>query len=228
MIDGGFPFCRNCTQKMVTPVGQFCPRCGGRRFQQRQETSDCLRCQSTEFLFRRAIILGEYETELRKIVLKMKTDKTGFFAIAAATLLTAHRENELKAVKPDLIVPVPMFFQRRRSRGINSPDILAAELGRFLKISVAGNLLHRIRKTDYQFMLSVRGRNENVADAFALNPVLNRPLFRWMQPNLAGKNVLLVDDILTTGSTCNEVTRVLLRGGAATVTVVALARAEGK
>ncbi|GHT16909.1 phosphoribosyltransferase [Planctomycetales bacterium] len=227
IIDGGMPFCRNCVQKMVTPDGQFCPRCGGRRFRQRKETSDCLRCQSAKYLFRRVIALGEYETELRKIVLKMKTDKTGFLAVAAAALLTTYRGNDLQEAKPDLIVPIPMYPQRRKSRGVNSPDILAAELGRFLKIPVAKNVIRRIRKTHYQFMLSVRERAENVADAFALNPIRNCPFFRRRQSGLAGKNVLLVDDILTTGSTCNEVAGILLHCGAAAVTVVVLARAEG-
>jgi ComF family protein len=154
----------------------------------------------------------------------MKTDKTGILAISAAKALALYRRADLENVQADYIVPVPMHRLRRWDRGVNSPDLLAEELARKLKVSFAKHLVRRIRQTDLQFTLSIKGRTENVSGAFAIR----RPYFHLAgTPALTGKNVLLIDDIFTTGSTCNEITKVLLAAGIGSVTVAALARAEG-
>jgi ComF family protein len=175
------------------------------------------------------IALGEYENDLRWFTLRMKTDRTGVLAISAAGTLAVHRRTDLDNAEPDFIVPVPMHSLRRWDRGVNSPDILAEELGRRLRIPVAKHLIRRIRQTDLQYTLSRQARAKNVAGAFALCPprFLAKLGFRYFQPLITGKNILLIDDILTTGSTCNEITQVLQTAGVNTVTVAVLARAEG-
>ena len=233
----GIPFCPTCIQKVVTPVSQFCYRCGGRRFVTPNSNSvnGCVRCRTTKFRFQRVIALGEYEGDLRLFVLRMKTDLTGMLAISAARMLATSRHTEWESVQADYVVPVPMHHFRREDRGVNSPDILADELARLLKIPLARHLVRRVRRTDLQYTLSQKARTKNVSGAFALRP----PGF-WQQiiaksrgrsvappPDLSGKNILLVDDIFTTGATCNEITKVLLSAGARSVTVVAVARAEG-
>lgn len=162
----------------------------------------------------------------------MKTDRTGILAVSAARILANCRRADLESVGADYIVPVAMHRLRRQDRGVNSPDLLAEELGLQLKIPVAKHIIRRIRPTDLQYTLSYRARAENVAGAFALcSPGLwARLAMRAGTPirqPLTGKTVLLVDDILTTGSTCNEVTKVLLAAGVRSVTVAVLARAEG-
>ena len=223
------PICQACVPKTVTPDGQFCRRCGGRRFVAVNNAVECARCRTTEFRFKRVIALGEYEHDLRLLVLRMKTDKTGVLAIAAAKALAMYRRADLENAKVDCIVPVPMHRFRRADRGVNSPDILAEELGRQLKIPVVRHLVQRNRPTDLQYTLSQKARAENMSGAFALclPNFWNKLGFRHFSPPVAGKNVLLIDDILTTGSTCNEVTKVLLTAGVQSATVAVLARAEG-
>ena len=223
------PICSVCVPKIVTPDGQFCRRCGGRRFVVANNADECVRCRTTEFRFKRVIALGEYEHDLRLLVLRMKTDKTGVLAIAAAKALAMHHQSDLENIKADYIVPVPMHRLRRADRGVNSPDLLAEELGRQLNIPVARHLVRRIHSTNLQYTLSQKARTENVSGAFARCPpdFGSKLGFRHFQPSIAGKNILLVDDILTTGSTCNEVTKVLLAMGFQSVTVAVLARAEG-
>lgn len=222
--------CLNCLGKIVTPEGQFCRRCGGRRFVTSPNTEECSRCRTTEFRFKRVIALGEYEHDLRLFILRMKTDKTGRGAISSAKILAYYRQADLKNVQADCIVPVPMHRFRRNERGVNSPDLIAEELGLRFKIPVRRNLIRRIRRTDLQYTLSHRSRAENVSGAFALySPRFWDTLgFRQTWQKIVGKNILLVDDILTTGSTCNEITKVLLAAGVQTVTVAVLARAEGQ
>lgn len=163
------------------------------------------------------------------LTLRMKTDKTGILAISAAKMLALHRRSDLDNVRADYIVPVPMHRLRRWDRGVNSPDILTEELGLRLKISVVRHLILRIRQTDLQYKLSPKGRAENMRSAFALCPpsFLAKLGFRRFSLPIVGKNILLVDDILTTGSTCNEITKVLLSAGVESVTVAVVARAEG-
>jgi ComF family protein len=228
------PICSACVPKIVTPDGQFCFRCGGRRSVTPNDTSNCTidnctRCRTADFRFKRVIALGEYETDLRLLTLRMKTDKTGFLAISAAKMLALYRRSDLDNVQADHIVPVPMHRLRRWDRGVSSPDLLADELGLRLKIPVARHLIRRIRQTDLQYTLSPKARAENVRGAFALCPpsCLAKLGIRRFSPSIVGKNILLIDDILTTGSTCNEITKVLLSAGVGSVTVAVLARAEG-
>jgi len=239
------PFCPACIQKIVTPAGHFCCRCGGRRFvspnnnntgnNASNSTDRCVRCRTAEFRFKRVIALGEYESDLRLLVLRMKTDRTGILAIAAARMLAASRHGELESVHADYVVPVPMHHWRREDRGVNSPDVIAEELARQLKIPVIRHIVRRVRQTDLQYTLSHQARAENVRGAFALRPpglwqklvAKSRGQIATQSPDLSGKNILLVDDILTTGATCNEITKVLLSSNVRSVTLATLARTEG-
>ena len=223
------PICSACVHKIVTPDGQFCRRCGGRRFVVANNTDECARCRTTPYRFKRAIVLGEYDNDLRVLVLRMKIDRTGILAFSIAKTLAQYRRSDLENAGADYIVPVPMHRLRRADRGVNSPDFIAEELGRSLKIPVVRHFIRRVRPTNLQHTLSQRARGENVADAFVWSSpgFRDRLGFRLFSSSIAGKNVLLIDDILTTGSTCNEVTKVLLSAGASSVTVAVLARAEG-
>ena len=231
------PFCSTCIGKMITLPGQFCLRCGGRRFvaPNSSNADGCVRCRTTEFRFTRAIALGEYAGDLRMYVLRMKTERTGILAIAAAKIFASVRRADWERIQADYVVPVPMHPLRREDRGVNSPDILAEELARLLKVPFARHLVQRVRRTDLQYTLSQQARAENVRNAFALRPpnvfrrfiAKSRGRSATQSPDITGKNILLVDDILTTGATCNAVTKILLSSGAQTVTVAVLARAEG-
>ncbi|MDR0337576.1 MAG: ComF family protein [Planctomycetaceae bacterium] len=254
-------FCNECVAKLSTPDGWFCKRCGGKRQPPSHnilgKTSDtllgCSRCRAIKFRFRRVIVLGEYEKELRELILRMKTDRSGFLARAVTQLLVRQRAKEFQRIKLDVIIPVPMYWFRRWSRGVNSPDILAEELGRLLNVPVAAHCVRRTRPTEVQYLLSAHNRASNVANAFALKKQLNwskncskdrlkdwlkNQLKNWFKlganseiesfdSELSGKNVLLVDDIFTTGSTCNEIAKILRAAGVRNITVCAFARAIG-
>lgn len=215
------PPCDACAGKLATPEGRFCLRCGGRRFQRDERQAACSRCRTAKFRFERVIALGEYETELRLLVLRMKTERSGHLATALATLLLRERMQDIRAAAPDWILSVPIHRRRYWERGVNAPDLLAAEFGRSLRIPVSGKTLRRNRATDLQYMLSTRQRTANVEGAFSLA--------RNASKRLSGKRILLVDDILTTGATCNEIAKLLRNeGNVQSVTVCVLARAEGR
>jgi ComF family protein len=210
--------CVNCASLLATPMVDSCPRCGGRRQQFDLGKPDCKRCRQLSFRFSRAVVLGEYEGKLRSIVLRMKTDKSGFHARTLSVLLLRERGGLISGCI-DLIISVPIHWKRRWWRGVNSPDLIAGEIGRGLNIPVATDAIKRVGETALQFHLSDRARLQNVSGAFAVNPKRLK--------SLKGKRILLVDDILTTGATCNEITKLLKKAGAKKITVCAIARALG-
>ncbi|GHT14882.1 amidophosphoribosyltransferase [Planctomycetales bacterium] len=219
--ESGHIICPKCAEKIVTPQEHLCPRCGAKRNAGQVNVPDCVRCRYSQFRFRKAIALGDYETDLRDIVLRMKTGKSGMLATAVANMLVKYRLQEMLDANADLVIPVPMHWQRYRLRGVNSPDFLAREIARHLKLPVALATVQRIGYTVEQHKLHFEQRKENVADAFYLPP----PSWFYSVKSVAGKRILLVDDILTSAATCNEVTKTLMSNKAKSVTVVTVARA---
>jgi ComF family protein len=134
-------------------------------------------------------------------------------------VLLAQAVREREAVLPKLLVPVPLHISRLRERGFNQAAALARHAGRMLEIPRAPRALRRIRDTRSQTALDVGERHLNVRGAFAVNGP--RALHRLLE---AG-HVAVVDDVVTTGSTLNELRAVLLAAGVERVDLWAVARA---
>jgi competence protein ComFC len=113
----------------------------------------------------------------------------------------------------DAFVPAPLHSSRQRSRGYNQSDLLAVQLGRLMDIPVSRCLV-RTRRTDQQVGLNLEQRRENVAGAFAVG---------WPDA-VVGKRLVLVDDVMTTGSTLNACAEALVSAGASWVGTLTFAR----
>jgi len=129
----------------------------------------------------------------------------------AVLLAETWREAELSA---DLIVPVPLAWRKEFCRGYNQSALLSVHLGRLVGVPVALSVLRRARWTPTQTGLSAQSREENVRGCFAVR----RPAC------VAGRRLVLVDDVLTTGATCREAARALRAAGAAAVVALTVAR----
>jgi len=218
-------YCDECCRRLIVDVSEYCPKCGaiGRLLPNVGESHGtqpgCRECERQEYRFSKTVVLGHYTESLRSLILDMKRDRDGILATNMAKLLLKTRERELCDLAPELVVPVPMHFARRFFRGTNNPVFFAKEIGHTLNIPVGTRLVRRTRYTKPQFHLKPRQRYRNVLGAFA---------FVGRKNIIAGKRVLIVDDVMTTGATCNEVARVLREAGAASVSVAVFARAMGK
>jgi len=219
--------CPECRLGFVLPTSEQCPRCGGVRFERIYDretgTRQCAGCENFHALFHHVLALGEYRGILRRSILKMKTERNAFLAGELARVFWEEKEKEFSQIDFDLIVPVPMFSWKQFFRGTSSSLNLARCFSRHFNRPVA-TTVRRTRYTMPQSYFSVKDRQSNVSGAFNFCPGRKNPDSTL---EYRGKKVLLVDDILTSGATCNEVTRVLLDAGAARVTVAVLARAEG-
>lgn len=114
-----------------------------------------------------------------------------------------------------LVVPVPLHRARKRERGFNQAEALAAGVARSLGLPLNSGILHRIRPTPPQTGLSYSARRRNVQGAFEVRG-----------RSLRGQSVLLVDDVMTTGATAHACAMRLKQAGAEKVLVLTLARAE--
>lgn len=166
----------------------------------------------------RARAVAHFGGSLRELVHQFKyADRHDARALFGRWLAEAGRELRDGA---DVIVPVPMTRLRLLLRRFNQAAVLARELSRHMGIPVDPHLLERARASTRQVGLTRDQRRRNVAGAFAV-PVRRRS-------RIEGRNVLLIDDVITTGATVNACARALKRAGAARVDVLALGIVTGE
>ena len=133
-------------------------------------------------------------------------------ALANSLIETVISRFATQQPRPEAIIPIPLHHQRYMQRGYNQAFEIAKLISRKLNIPVDNNCLRRIRPTQAQAGLSAYKRQKNILKAFE---AINQKAYR---------HIAVVDDIVTTGSTVNEATKILHRAGIKTVDVWALAR----
>lgn len=235
------PVCDVCWSRLAPQSGSMCIRCGEDLGVQRfsvplyskddprcQTNTECRPCRLAPPAFSKAIAYGVYQTELRSLIHLLKY--RGMRPIAdnlgrhMASCLSALDTAEPGLVpKRMLVVPVPMYRAKRRQRGFDHAELLGCAMIRELRrrkpgwnLKLNSQLLERRRATASQAGLTPRQRRENLRGAFSLRAA----------EKVAGRDLLLVDDIYTSGATARACSRVLRDGGARSVWVVTAARAQ--
>jgi ComF family protein len=168
----------------------------------------CDRCLETQQHFDMARSLMQHDSFSRRVIMRIKkaTDY-GIVKICAKRIYTKYPR---LFDNIDYIIPVPSHWTRLLRRGNNPPDVIALKLADVSGIECR-RLLRRIRRTEYQKDKSVVERAANVARAFVCN---------CEESIIAGKGIIIVDDVITTGATLNECAKVLKLAGAAIVKCV--------
>lgn len=208
-------FCRTCWAGIKPLTQPSCPRCGlpfasGVALTYSPDHR-CLSCRQRPPAFTRAWACYPYEPPLQQALHLFKYRGKVVLAAALGKLL---REAWRQAPEVEVLMPVPLHPSRLRAREYNQALLLADELNRALRLPLAYNSLVRVRATRPQTELTRTERLANLRRSFAVR----RP------QDVIGKRVLLVDDVMTTGTTFNECAKALRRAGAADVYAVALAR----
>jgi len=180
--------------------------------------------------FERAVAYGSYDGELRELIHLLKFQQVrpaavvlgrvlaGTIAGLEATMAVGTTSSGTIASNTIMVVPVPLHARKKAQRGFNQAEMIARcalqQLSRPNRFDLCTGVLVRRRETGSQIGLTRHQRRENLRGAFAVSDptrILNR-------------DILLVDDVYTTGTTASECARVLLRAGAARVWVATVAR----
>lgn len=175
----------------------------------------CGKCLSSPPLYHSARAAVMYTPTSRQLIARFKYhDKTAYHHLLSRLLYYAGRNILPQA---DLIIPVPLHRKRLFKRRYNQSALLAQTLSHLCGVPAHLDILKRYKNTSPQATLKRKDRIHNVKNAFAINPKLKSFLYQ--------KHLILVDDVMTTGSTIHACTDVLLKAGAKQVDVLTIARA---
>ena len=215
-----FGLCTACCELATMSNDCYCTQCGHQRDTHKQEltsidSGSCSKCKQKKYMFSHVFTLGPYHNHLRNAVLQTKHPYGYPLAVSLGRLLAHARKKEIDLFHPDFIVATPMHWWRQLKKGVNGPDVIANSMAKYLHISKANRVISRCRHSAQQVNLSQNQRLENIKSAFLL-----------LKKNMSGKRILLIDDVMTTGATCNEIARLFRSHGAKDVAVAVVARAE--
>ncbi len=191
------PYCRKCSRPLENPAHRF-----------------CLNCQNSNLEFDRAYGVFLFNKPLQKLLHLFKYGhKTGLRFFFTEQMLIFARDYNLSVENHDLIIPVPLHPARLRERGYNQSLLIAQMLSENFSIPLNHTSLLRVRHTPNQARLSQKERWTNIQAAFKIKPF----------NDLRERNILLIDDLYTTGATASQAAKVLKAGGAKKVNVLTIA-----
>jgi ComF family protein len=232
------PVCETCLFALRPLQGSYCSVCGealhvalhlpacvergegGADCEEEPRETRCLLCQRADPPFERAVAYGSYDGELRDLIHLLKFQQVRPTAAVLGRMLAETMANLEPALPVGTIavVPVPLHKRKQAQRGFNQAEMIGRsalkQLSSPKRFDLSTGVLARRRETGSQIGLTRHQRRENLRGAFAvIDPtrILNR-------------DILLVDDVFTTGTTASECARVLVRAGAARVWVATVAR----
>ena len=233
-------FCQKCERALTVSEAMMrsaCPRCGvpapqkpenqkkmnlhTQSWSARSELRPCIYCRNKAIRFQGVVTLWAYNERVCDAVIAAKYAHQTALSDALGRRL-GHRAESFFSVEeqPEVVTFVPSHFTRQFTRGGNSNGILASAVARILgcQCRLYTKTARRVRK---QAWLDDVERINNVRGAFS-----RKKSYDWSRSRqIRGKHVLVVDDVLTTGATANEISRILLSGGARRVSLAVVARA---
>jgi len=208
---GAAVMCERCLRSIVPVAEPSCGRCG----QTLGEAGACGHCTKRAPAFDKARALGAHDSVLKHAIHLLKYRDRPRLAeplgIALAAFARDHSA-DLGNLKIDMVVPVPMHPARRRTRGYNQAERLAAVVARELLLSMSADALVRRVNTKAQVGLTQEARQQNLTGAFGAGSL-----------TVTGMSILVIDDVSTTGSSLHECALALKSAGANKVYALTLA-----
>ncbi len=205
---GADPFCVGCVQALPWRLGQYCPQCAHpiRRDQ------PCLKCADVPPILDALYAACDFEWPLSALIHAFKYGRRVELASVIAWIMKKGLVVSFLP-QPDAIVAVPLAKSRLLERGFNQSRELASDLARHYRVALWDDAVQRIRETAPQASLNREARLLNLSGAFRANS------------RVEGQNIVLIDDVATTGATLSTLAESLKQQGAARVEGWVLARA---
>lgn len=208
--------CDGCRARFVSGYYR-CHKCAA-PLPQVLPNHDCARCRQARWRFSRVITLATYRGDMRRAIISMKRNRFEPLRRAMADLLGQQLLLEPKHTDAlPLLIPVPYHWSHAFSSSANTAELLAQGIAITSGWPIAQRIVRRMRKTSKQGLLSWAERKTNVRHAFSVKS----------PDGIRGRQVWLVDDVMTSGATAAELARLLLKSGAAQVNVAVVARGTG-
>ncbi len=161
------------------------------------------------------VYLFKYEGKIRQKIIDFKFNEKPYLKNGFAMLFLQNKEMYSYLNKYDIIIPVPIHKYKEKNRGYNQSELIAKQISKSLKnVKLEKNIIKKIVNNKQQSTLNLKDRKENVKNVYK---VLDNK-------KIIGKNIILFDDVYTTGSTINECDKVLKQAGAKKVAAVTIAK----
>ncbi|MBN8827685.1 MAG: ComF family protein [Sphingobacteriia bacterium] len=206
--------CSDCFKEIEFVGKNKCKRCAVPLKYDYGEEIECARCIESSPVYNKLHAIFYYGDYLKEAVHKFKyTDKTSYSKFFS-TYMVRSISNEFKNF--DYLTYVPLHYLKIIKRKYNQSNLLARNVSRLINMPVI-HALKRVKNTVPQNNLKYTERQINVKDVFVFNKKISN--------KIKGKNILLIDDVVTTGSTVNECAKILIEAGANSVSVLCIARA---
>ena len=206
--------CADCRDDLAV-IGRACRLCATQLKGDKEWLDLCASCLQSKRapLIDYAISIYHYVPPLRKALHYLKFSHQLYYAPVMGRLWLEAMQRKTLPFMPDLLIPVPLHTKRLRQRGFNQTTELAKPLATGLCLPLVENLCRRQRNTQPQLSCVPAARPANVKNAFVLD-----------ERQLGSRSVAILDDVLTTGATVNELAKVLKKGGASRIAVWTLLR----
>jgi ComF family protein len=213
--DNKYGLCDKC-EKEVKWNDKVCQKCGSPL---KTEANYCIHCQNGKRTFDLARAPLIYSDKVALAVQELKYNNKKYLAKHFAKIIEIEYKSLLnRGIKIDLIMYVPLYTKRQKKRGYNQSELLSNELSKLIGISVSHNNLIRIKDTITQTNLSFKERQKNLESAFEIKD----------KKEVKDKNILLIDDVLTTGATADNCAKILKKAKAKGVYVLTFATTDGE
>ncbi|MBF0485317.1 MAG: ComF family protein [Candidatus Omnitrophica bacterium] len=210
------PLCPSCFKRITFNHPPFCVRCS-RHIDTISEEGLCPDCRKRLPEFDYAWACTLYKGAIKDLVPRFKFhNKTSLKNTFGALAKEFFNHFPVNFKNVDYLVPIPLHSTRQRERGYNQSLLLAEELSQALGIPLNNAILERIRPTQAQSELGAKERWTNLEAAFRIKTF----------PEVSGRHIILVDDLLTTGATASEAAKTLKAAGAQKVGLITLAIVE--
>lgn len=211
-------FCPTCQNDLAPRILDACERCGAPVGPNLETEAGCIHCHDLPIRFDRLFSLGVYKDLLRRACLTAKRHGAEPLARGLGELLWLREREEFESLQIDRVLAVPQHWMKRIRPVHNPSETLARFFSAKLRTKCDHLRIAKTRRTPDQHRLPGSLRRRNLRDAFHLR----RP------KQLKGQNVLIVDDVLTTGTTINRIVSLLKKAGVRTITVAVIARGIGE